>query len=66
VAVYGISSLEDFKRQLRLAEEEQNILKAAYVQRVAWLRGGWIIVMCFELDYNPVNMAVTRLFLYNV
>jgi WD40 repeat protein len=66
VAIFGIASLEDFKRQLRLAEEEQNILKAAHVQKVAWLRGGWIIVMCYELDYNPVSVAATRIFLYNV
>lgn len=66
IAVYGLSSVEELKRQVRLPEEEQSLLKAAHVQKIEWLRQSpWMIVMCYELDYNPVNMSATRIFLYN-
>ena len=66
IAVYGLSSVEELKKQVRLPEEEQSLLKVAHVQKIEWLRQSpWMIVMCFELDYNPVNMSATRIFLYN-
>lgn len=47
VIILGVSSVEEFKRQVRLAEEEQHLIKALHVQKVSWIRGGWLMVMCY-------------------
>jgi hypothetical protein len=69
VVFLPLGSMEELRRWLRAAEEEQHILKVAHVQKLAWLRGNfwrnWVIVVCYEVDYNPNNVAATRVFLYN-
>jgi hypothetical protein len=67
VTFYKLTTVEDLRRQIRASEEEQHIIKAIYVQKVAWLKSkNDIIVMCYEPDYNPMSAAATRIFLYNV
>ena len=64
---FKASTVEELLKQVRIPEEEQHIIKAVYVQKIAWLKSpNDIIVMCYEPDYNPVTAAATRLFLYNV
>ena len=65
VVLLGASSVEELKRQIKAADEDQHVVKALHVQRVAWVKQDWLCVMCYELDYNPVGVAATRVFLYN-
>jgi hypothetical protein len=52
---------------LKLSEEEQNIVKAPHAQKISWIKGNtWVIIMCYEIDYNPVNVSATKIFLYNI
>ena len=64
---YKLTSVDELIKQIRAPEEEQHIVKAVYVQKVAWLKSANdIIVMCYEPDYNPVTTSSTKIFLYNV
>ena len=66
VTFFTLASVEDLLRQAKGSEEEQHIIKAAHVQKAAWLKSkNWIIVMCYELDYSPATIPATRIFLYN-
>jgi hypothetical protein len=67
VIFYKTASVVELIKQVRAPEEEQHIVKALFVQKVAWLKGrSEVIVMCYEPDYNPMSAAATRIFLYNV
>lgn len=66
VAFYKMSTVDELIKEIRAPEEEQHIIKAIFVQKVAWLKSkNDIIVMCFEPDYNPISVSATRIFLYN-
>jgi hypothetical protein len=51
VVFLPLGSMEELRRWLRAAEEEQHILKVAHVQKLAWLRGNfwrnWVIVVSY-------------------
>lgn len=64
---YNLDSIEHFKQQLKLSDEESSNIKANHVQKIAWLQDNKsIICLCYEIDYNPNSMAATRVFIYNV
>jgi len=66
VTFYKLTTVEDLRKQTRAPEEEQHIIKANFVQKIAWLKSkNDIIVMCYEPDYNPMSAAATKIFLYN-
>jgi hypothetical protein len=59
--------VDELIKQVKAPEEEQHMIKAVFVQKIAWLKSkNDIIVMCYEPDYNPVTASATRIFLYNV
>ena len=67
VTFFNLGSVEELQKQVKGSEEDQHVIKAVHVQKAAWLRSkGQIIIMCYELDYSPVTMPATRIFLYNV
>lgn len=67
VTIYKLTSVEELLKQIKAAEEDQHIIKAPFVQKVAWLKStNELLVMCYEPDYNPMSAAATRIFLYNI
>ncbi len=63
---YNLDSIDQFKSQLRLSDEETNNIKTNHVQKISWLQDNKsIICICYEIDYNPNSMAVTKVFIYN-
>ena len=67
VFIYNITSLEEFIRQIKISEEESNVIKANHVQKIAWLLDNKSLVcVCYEIDYNPNSLAATKVFIYDV
>ncbi len=63
----NMDSIEQFKNQLRLSDEETYNIKTNHVQKIAWLTDNRsVICVCYEIDYNPNSMAATKVFIYNV
>jgi hypothetical protein len=64
---YNLDSIEQFREQLRLSDEESSSIKANFIQKIAWLQDNKsIICQCYEIDYNPNSIAATKVFIYNV